>query len=161
MGSLSDFVQDPQAEGLEQFIELPLFSRVGHNIWMGGCPVDSIPGDTQFIVSLYPWAEYTVPEGITITRAWLHDTHEVPDVRLTIALARWVSAVRQIGSTVVHCQAGLNRSGLICALAMMVDGADADTAIAALRAARHDMVLCNTTFERWLRMEAAGALELM
>lgn len=139
--------------------EIPLFSRIGHNLWMGGCPTDSIPGDTQFIVSLYPWAEYTVPEGITVTRAWLYDYDIVPDVQQLVALARWVSSVRKIGPVLVHCQAGLNRSGLITALAMMVDGADAATAIDHLRACRDPYVLCNRTFERWLREYGAEAIE--
>lgn len=151
--------QSEHVEGLGEYIELSLFSRIGHNIWMGGCPVDKIPGDTEFIVSLYPWTEYTVPEGVTIIRAWLQDTHEMPDERLLVALARWVSDVRKIGQVVVHCQAGLNRSGLIVALAMMVDGASAEVAIAHLRTARHEMVLCNSTFEEWLLNDAVGALE--
>lgn len=104
MSELADFESEP-IEGLnpDGGVTIPLFSRIGHNIWMGGCPVDSVPPETQFIVSLYPWAEYTVPEGVTVTRAWLHDVHEVPDVPLLVALACWVSTVRQIGVTFVHC----------------------------------------------------------
>lgn len=156
---LADFSSEP-IEGLEDAsgIRLELFSRIGHNVWMGGCPVDSIPPGTRFIVSLYPWTEYSIPEGITVTRSWFHDIHEMPDIDELVALACWVSTVRRIGPVLIHCQAGLNRSGLVTALAMMVDGASAGDAISHLRACRHEMVLCNTTFESWLRLEAGAVL---
>lgn len=140
-------------------VEIALFSQVGHNVWMGGGPRDCLPPGTQFVVSLHPRLEYTVPAGITVTRAWLEDEHEIPDVRHLVALARWVSDVRKIGPVLVHCEMGLNRSGLILALAMMVDGASAEQAITQLRNARSEHVLFNSTFEAWLRNAAAAALE--
>jgi protein-tyrosine phosphatase len=52
---------------------------------------------------------------------------------------------------VVHCQAGLNRSGLIAALVLMDSGAyGADGAIELLRAKRSEAVLCNQKFVEYL-----------
>jgi protein-tyrosine phosphatase len=50
------------------------------------------------------------------------------------------------GKTLVHCQAGLNRSGLVAAVALMKLGRTADEAIKLLRDSRSPMVLCNDTF---------------
>jgi hypothetical protein len=162
MSEFADTSSEP-IEGLEEperiELELALFSQIAPNVWMGGCPVDSVPPETRFIVNLYPWADYATPEGITMTRSWLQDIHEMPNVDELIALACWVSAVRRIGPVLVHCQAGLNRSGLVTALSLMVDGATAGDAIGHLRACRHPMVLCNTTFESWLRLEAGAVLK--
>ena len=160
MTELADF-ESEHIEGLEdpEGIELALFSRIAPSIWMGGCPVDSIPPGTRFIVNLYPWGEYSVPEGITVTKSWFQDVHEMPDIDELIALACWVSTVRRIGTVLINCQAGLNRSGLVTALSLMVDGASAGDAIDHIRACRHPLVLCNSTFEAWLRFEAGAALE--
>lgn len=156
---LADFSSEPVEGLVAEPVKIPLFSQVGHNMWMGGAPTTEIP-PVEFIVCLYPWQEYTVPEGITITKAWLYDYHEIPDVRQIVALARWTSAVRKIGPVLCHCQAGLNRSGLVVALAMMIDGASADYAIRHLRSARSEYVLCNSTFAEWLRNSGAEALKI-
>lgn len=160
MTDLADLNSEP-VEGLEESvgIEIALFSQISPNVWMGGCPVDTVPPGTRFIVNLYPWADYATPEGITMTRSWLQDVHEMPDIDELVALACWVSTVRRIGTVLIHCQAGLNRSGLVTALALMVDGSSAGDAIDHLRACRHPMVLCNSTFEAWLRLEAGAVLQ--
>lgn len=159
---MSEEVADTESEpveGLPAPIELTLFSFIGENMWMGGCPQKELPPMTRFVVSLFPWQPYQVPQGITVLNAWLEDTHEVPEVAELVAIARFISAARRIGTVLVHCQAGLNRSGLVLALAMMVDGASANFAISHLRERRNDWVLCNTTFEQWLREDAAEALK--
>lgn len=51
----------------------------------------------------------------------------------------------------IHCQAGLNRSGLLAARTLMKRGHTADEAIALLREKRSPLVLCNDAFENWLR----------
>ncbi len=50
----------------------------------------------------------------------------------------------------MHCQAGINRSGLVTALALVEEGMKAVDAIALLRAKRSPAVLCNRAFEQWL-----------
>ena len=66
------------------------------------------------------------------------------------AIATWVNVCRLDGPTLVHCQAGLNRSGLVAARALMLEGMSGSEAIALLREKRSSAVLCNPSFEEWL-----------
>lgn len=160
MTDFADTTSEPVQGLAGPIVEMELFSLVGHNLWQGGVPTAMIPYGIEYVVNLYPWTEYGLPEGVTLTRAWLEDIHEMPPIAQIVALGRWVAACRKIAPTLVHCQAGLNRSGLVCALALMVDGASPEEAITKLRNARSEFVLCNATFEAWLREEAAEALRL-
>jgi hypothetical protein len=136
---------------------VPLYSQIAGNLWTGGCPRGVAPHEFQFIVSLYPWEPYEVPnEHCTTLVARLYDSHDIPDKRTLIALADYVRAVSKIGMTLVHCQAGLNRSALVAGLALIRDGLHPDDAIRLLREQRCDAVLCNEHFERWLRQQQAA-----
>jgi len=55
------------------------------------------------------------------------------------------------GVTVHNCQAGLNRSSLVAAYALMLAGATAADAIELLRQERSPAALCNPAFADWLR----------
>jgi protein-tyrosine phosphatase len=80
-------------------------------------------------------------------------------LRRVVQAARWAHAEWKAGGTVlIRCQAGLNRSGLVTALVLMLDGADAAAAITTVRAARADVALSNTHFVDWLVGHAAEAL---
>mgnify|MGYP001561544085 FL=1 len=61
-----------------------------------------------------------------------------------------VNGFAKRGPTLVHCQAGLNRSGLVAANALRLRGMPASEAIALLRRQRSPAVLCNSAFEEWL-----------
>jgi len=96
------------------------------------------------------------PDGL-----WLHlpiwdgemeDPDGVRDAARTVA--ERVVAGRRI---LVHCWAGLNRSGVVCARALMFMGIPVSDAIAAVRAARGDDALFNEHFVEWLYEEAGGA----
>ena len=65
-------------------------------------------------------------------------------------LAVWLNKCRKDGRTLIHCQAGLNRSSLVTAYALMLDGMEAQEAITLLRKKRSEAVLCNSSFESWL-----------
>jgi len=54
----------------------------------------------------------------------------------------------------VHCAAGLNRSGVVSALALMFMGHPVAEAIARVRAARGPYALSNRDFVAWLHEEA-------
>ncbi len=81
----------------------------------------------------------------------MYDAHGTPDMDAANNLAKKVVAALDRGPVLVHCQAGLNRSGLITALALMHLGRTADEAIRLLRDRRSPVVLCNRSFERALR----------
>jgi protein-tyrosine phosphatase len=65
-------------------------------------------------------------------------------------LVEFTRYAKDLGPTLVHCQAGLNRSGLICALALVADGCAPADAITLLRERRCSAVLCNEAFERYV-----------
>jgi len=129
---------------------VPLFSHIEGNLWMGGCPVKFAPKEFKYIVSLYPWESYALAKFQVHTEVHLHDELSIPDEEQLYTLARCVNAYKQQGITLVHCQAGLNRSGLVSALALIEEGMKAVDAIALLRDRRSPAVLCNGVFEKWL-----------
>lgn len=159
--SVSDFeiasLTDLNAHPIEGFssmgnrlFRVPLYSHIIGNLWTGGCPVDVVPRDFQFIVCLYPWESYKRHDHQTYLEVRLYDSADIPDEKMLYALADYVSAVSKIGLTLVHCQAGLNRSALIAALSLIREGMKPVDAIKIMRNKRCDAALCNKSFEGWL-----------
>lgn len=134
--------------------DVPYVSWITPSLMQGGCADGLLlPDNVMHVVSLYPWERYTVRhELMSETRVRLYDDLAGPDRAQMVALANWINVCRQTGVTLVHCQAGLNRSGLLASLALMLDdGLTADQAIGLVRSSRSSAVLCNPVFERWLR----------
>jgi len=130
--------------------DAPFISHILDNLWMGGCPRTEVPDYFKFIICLYPWERYHVHEHQVLTQVQMFDSGKIPDVALLEHLADMVNSSRAIGPTLVHCQAGLNRSGLVAALALVKAGKKPQEAISELRAKRCDAVLCNKAFAEWL-----------
>lgn len=156
VGALADF-ENHRIEGFAthggQF-SVPLFSQIEGNLWMGGCPVIAPPKEFEFVVSLYPWGDYSLHLHQLTLRWALYDSKDQPlDRERLLAVAGMVKKFMAMGPTLVHCQAGLNRSGLITALTLMLHGMTAQAAIDMLREKRCSEVLCNKHFEEWLRVE--------
>jgi len=86
-------------------------------------------------------------------------TVDDPDaIRVT---AKTVADRVAVGKRVlVHCAAGLNRSGIVSARALMYTGYSVTEAIAKVRAARGSYALCNTAFVKWLYAEAGEPVPL-
>lgn len=136
----------------------PLITHVEGNLWQGGCRNGvSLQGQFKHIISLYPWERYDGgPGGLdSFVEVKLYDGPTVPDEGQLYALAGWINNCKFHGRTLVHCQAGLNRSGLLTGLSLVMDedsrfyGKPAE-AIAHMRAKRSPAVLCNKKFEKWL-----------
>lgn len=104
------------------------------------------------IVNLYPWEKYARPEGIAYKEVELYDSDDELDDKLIDLLAREVAMSCSVGqTTLVHCQAGLNRSALVAARALMFWKAmTAEQAIKLIRKKRSATCLCNPHFESWL-----------
>jgi protein-tyrosine phosphatase len=69
---------------------------------------------------------------------WLIEDGPAPDFSTLVALADLVENMRAAGKRIlVHCAAGINRSGLLSAAALIRGGHDADEAIDLVRRARH------------------------
>jgi len=130
---------------------VPLISQIDGNLWSGGSPEGRfLPAYFKFVVNLYPWGFYDVADGTNVMTAWLFDSKEMAENELLEGIADWVNVARSLGPTLVHCQAGLNRSGLITSLALMRAGMDAHEAVALMREKRCEAVLCNRSFEEFL-----------
>ena len=140
-------------------------------LWQGGTedhhvignpiPVDhyrfQFPFD--FVVTLYADAQ-PAPWGVQELRFGFYDAGLTPEnAKIAIEIAQIAYDQWQRGRRVlIRCQAGVNRSGLISALVLMLHGHSADDAIALLRYRRSPLVLFNRNFEQWLRESAEAAL---
>lgn len=132
--------------------DVPFISRITGNLWTGGCQRGLIlPEHIVHVVSLYPWEAYRHAHEVDSKLAVkLYDSDDEPDAAQVDALARWVSVCMDQGPTLVHCQAGLNRSALVAGAALIHRGLMPEVAIDLLREQRSPAVLCNETFARWM-----------
>lgn len=133
--------------------DVPFISQISPGFYQGGCEQGLIlPDVIEHVVSLYKWERYIRHDSVkTFREVTMYDSNDGPDQDNILELATLVNECRAKGPTLVHCQAGLNRSGLVAARALMLDGLTADEAIEMLRASRSPAVLCNQTFADWLR----------
>jgi protein-tyrosine phosphatase len=133
--------------------DVPFMSQINDNLWMGGCQDGLVlPKNIDHVVSLYPWERYKIKHDIsTVLTIRMYDDADMPvDADAVLSTARWVNSRRKQGNVLVHCQAGLNRSGLVTAAALILGGMTASEAIHTLRARRSPAVLCNPLFVTWL-----------
>jgi len=133
--------------------DVPFISEIEPGFYQGGCEEGlKLPTDIVHVISLYAWERYTQHEDVqTFHEVRMYDSSSMPDEKNVLLLAKIVNLCRADGPTLVHCQAGLNRSGLIVGLALVLEGRTPDEAITHLRESRSPAVLCNRTFETWLR----------
>lgn len=138
---------------------MPLVSLIEGNLWSGGTPADvgEAPAYFDYILNLYPWEAYHTSPRTRVKKVELYDAGEIPDVSLLYELAGWVNDKRALGPTLVHCQAGINRSSLVVSLALILGGRVPDEAIAFIRKQRSSACLSNEYFENWLRTQDVGA----
>ena len=149
----------------------PLYSEVAPNLFMGGTDdlatidqpqkLNHFEGNNEFdcVVTLYAWAA-PANWGVEERRFGFPDANIIDEyIPTIIELAQWAHAKWSSGKRVnIRCQAGLNRSGLITALTLMINGMSADEAIDTLREKRSTYALCNGEYEHWLLTEATAAL---
>lgn len=132
---------------------VPYMSHIKGNLYQGGCTDGLILPDTiDNLLSLYKWESYTVNHGLKNSKTvTMYDSLDQAFEQID-ELAQWVIDACATGPTLVHCQAGLNRSSLVAARALMLgDGMTADEAISLIRSKRSPACLCNPAFEEWLR----------
>lgn len=128
--------------------DVPFISEIAPNLWQGGCRDGLVlPEFIDHIVSLYPWGQYTTGTNVqTSMTVRMYDSVDQAFDQVD-AIAKWINECRKTGVVLVHCQAGLNRSSLVAARALMLDGMSAEQAIATLREKRSPACLCNKAFE--------------
>lgn len=113
------------------------------------------------VVTLFAWAQ-PFGWGVEELRYGFMDAHpRHADMSRVVEAARWAYQRWSSGQQVlIRCQAGLNRSGLLTALVLMLSGMDATEAIRRIRARRSEVALFNDDFVDWLLTDAAAALGL-
>lgn len=131
--------------------DMPYISEIVPGLWQGGCRNGMrLPSDIKHLVSLYPWERYTHEHDLDSAIAVrMYDSTSQAFDQVDV-LAAWVNVCRASAPTLVHCQAGLNRSSLVVARALMLDGMGASDAIHLIREKRSPACLCNESFEAWL-----------
>jgi protein-tyrosine phosphatase len=135
-----------------KFIDIPIISHIEGNLYMGGCIQHAIlPEIFKFVVSVYPWEKYAIQhKDVNCSYNYLYDQENLPDERLLDAISSWIVSAVSMAPTLVHCQAGLNRSSLVTARALMKMGRTAQDVISLIRTQRSELCLCNSSFEQYL-----------
>lgn len=139
-----------RADRHKRHFNVPLVSHVEGNLYQGGCAQGvRLPDEFKHVVSLYPWEKYALGPNTARVEFRLYDSQQQAMDQIDL-IAGKVAEFCADGPTLVHCQAGLNRSGLVAARALMLMNDDsAATAIAKVRK-RSEVVLCNQSFTNWL-----------
>lgn len=144
--------------------DVPFISHIEGNLWQGGCKNGlHLPKFFKHLISLYPWERYKVEQGQLSTEIYIEMFDSLDQSMEQIdALATIINECIKTGPTLVHCQAGLNRSSLLSARALMLKDLKisdqqnapyhltADEAIKLLRDKRSPACLSNKAFERYL-----------
>lgn len=155
-----DIAFDPTKQRMEGWtrhgnfhFDVPFMSHVIDTMWQGGCQDRLIlPQNIQHLVSLYIWEAYDIKHDIeTKLYIKMYDSEDQPDWNEVIGIAAITARCMDKGDTLVHCQAGLNRSSLIAATALWLRGMNAGDAVDLLREKRSEAVLCNPVFDSWVR----------
>lgn len=140
-----------QGLSMGQVVEerIPLMTEVVPFLWVGGAAGSKLPERIQHYVSLIGFGGYTVEHALKSVLAVSWEDSDTQDLSQVDAVARWVYSC--VGDVLVHCGAGLNRSGLVVARVLMLTGLSADDAIRTIREARSEYCISNPYFEKWLR----------
>lgn len=135
--------------------DVPFISHIEGNLYQGGCETGMfLPNNIEHLISLYPWERYS-REGnpqLLKTRAefLLYDDAANPVSPMVEVIADLAYQCVEDGPTLIHCQAGLNRSSLVAGLVLTKQGYSPERAIALLREKRSSACLCNPVFEEYL-----------
>ncbi|WP_327697662.1 protein-tyrosine phosphatase family protein [Streptomyces sp. NBC_00459] len=138
------------------------WSEIVPGLWMGGHEFTRRPGEIEFavvhdefdlVMTLLRLPGYGPDPGVE------HLVWSIPDGPLdgtqlagVIRLAEAVCAALEDGRKVlVRCYSGYNRSGLVVAHALVLDGHDTEEAIRLIRSRRSPWALHNERFVEYLR----------
>lgn len=122
--------------------------QIADNLWIGGNPVEI--SKFQYVIAVNHAPKYYIPNGTWAVVYPFDDASWLPDLDKLNMLADMVNEYRTKGPTLVHCSAGLNRSALVVALALIKRGMTGNDAIQLIRSKRGNDALHNQTFADWL-----------
>lgn len=120
------------------------------------------PREVDAVVTLYAWAQPVEWEVEELRYGFGDGALHGNDLARVLRAAAWAYERWQAGDRVlIRCQAGLNRSGLVTALVLVMAGWEPADAIRHVRARRSPHALFNRHFVRWLVTEATDAVSAM
>jgi hypothetical protein len=124
-------------------------------------PLRGLGGQRAYdaVVTLYAWAQPVDWEVEELRYGFGDGALHGEDITRVLRAAAWAHERWTSGDRVlVRCQAGLNRSGLVTALVLLLAGWEPAEAIRLIRARRSPHALFNRDFVRWLVTEAPTAV---
>lgn len=132
-------------------------SEVAPGLWIGSTPANAGETDPMFnvVVQLYSSEPYNYHAHQVLVTATMFDTatnplNPFPDDKLLKNLARLTAlAVARMKPVLVHCHQGLNRSGLVAALALCRMGVKPEAAVMQVMQRRQGS-LFNRQFVEWI-----------
>lgn len=124
-------------------------------------PNSNLGDQFDAVVTLFAWSK-PCDWGVEELRYGFYDSHpRYADMSRVVRAARWAHERWAEGDRVlIRCQAGLNRSGLVTALVLMLAGWSPADAIKRIRERRAEVALVNGDFVDWLVADAGEALGL-
>ena len=147
--------------------DFPLWSEILEGLWLGGTddfdtidyeaniyggPREITKSEFDTVVTLYAWArpvDWFVEE---MRYGFYDDDSSHFGKKSLMRAAQFAHESWKSGKKVlVRCQAGINRSGLVMGIVLMLEGYSADEAINLMRTKRSSAVLINRSFEKYLR----------
>ena len=151
-----------------------LYSQILPGLYMGGTADDdtvdfavTAPGlnyqaPFDAVVTLYAWAN-PFSWGVEELRYGFGDADmSYVNIDRVLRIAKWALDRWTEGERVlIRCQAGLNRSGLITALTLILAGYEPAEAITLIRNKRSEYALFNKHFVTWLIEEAPAHIETL
>jgi hypothetical protein len=111
------------------------------------------------VVTLFGWAQVPDEQVVELRYSFRDAGIAGIDLPRLLDAARFVYQRWQAGDRVlIRCQAGLNRSGLVTALTLMLHGYSVVDAIDHIRTRRSPDALFNEEFVAWLQCNASEAI---
>jgi protein-tyrosine phosphatase len=139
----------------ESSYEFNDMNEIVPGLWLGSQP-SVIPSNIKYVFSMigqqshYIQTERVNKGELKVTSVYFEDKPEMSPEKLIHDLAEAINVCRQDGAVLVHCMAGMNRSGMVLGLALVKSGMESKQAIKLMRAKRSPSVLFNKVFHDWL-----------
>ena len=154
--TIGPVIRDITVHGNLDF-ESALFTQITPGIWMGGTPSDmpdgTLPSLFRSVVNLYPEVKYTWDQSkVKMLSVVMQDALGQVDTEKLELIVGWMEEAER--PMLVHCQAGINRSGLVLGQYLINLLWTPQQAIDIMRKQRSPAVLCNPTFEQYLLNQA-------
>ena len=132
------------------YVDMPIISHIWGNFWVGGVePYVILPGHFKYVVSLYDEDDFTIGHELSsrVFYKMVDSKGQNLDKVDDIARAAWGFGL--LGDTLIHCQAGMNRSALVMSRVLQMSGLTPRESVDMIREKRSEACLNNPAFERW------------